>query len=215
MKHVIFDFDGTLVDSIGALGDVMVDFLDSLGVSYDKEQTLRDIMPLGFSGVMPYFNTRFGLDLPTERMAEKIGEVLFAAYRDTIPAKPMVMEALKTLVEQGYSLHVLTASPHITVDVCMQRLGMDKLFANVWSCDDFCSNKSEVTLFHKVAERLGVRTEDCLFLDDNVKAVAVASAAGMLACGVYDAASASMEASMRAICNGRYVYTMNELFDIL
>ena len=89
----------------------------------------------------------------------------------------------------GADLHVLTASPHSVLDVCLKRLRMYDLFTNVWSCDDFGTTKSDPEIYRMAAERIGKPVEEILFLDDNYNADRIAAMAGMKVCGVYDASS--------------------------
>ncbi len=63
------------------------------------------------------------------------------------------------LKAQGYSLNVLTASPHRMLDACLKRNGIYNLFDNVWSCDDFSTTKSDVQIYHMAAERLHTTVE--------------------------------------------------------
>ena len=92
------------------------------------------------------------------------------AYFHTIPAKKNVPEVLKALKAQGASLNVLTASPHITLDACLKRLGLWELFDNVWSCDDFNTTKADPQIYVRAAEKMNTPVENVLFLDDNLNA---------------------------------------------
>ena len=60
------------------------------------------------------------------------------------------------------------------------------------------------------AERIGVKVEDVLFLDDNFNADKTAKEAGMRVCAVYDDSSAEYEAEMRAVAD-HYIYDFSEL----
>ena len=127
-----------------------------------------------------------------------------------IEAKPCVKEALAELRLRGCSLNVLTASPHTMLDPCLKRIGLYDLFDNVWSCDDFGTTKSDPDIYVQVAERMGVRTCDVLFLDDNFNALKTAKSAGMSVCGVYDASSDEYTDEIKAIADG-YVSSFAEL----
>ena len=108
------------------------------------------------------------------------------AYREAIPAKEGVPQTLRELRREGYSLSVLTATPHPLVDDCLCRLGLYDLFDRVWSCDDFGMSKNTPDIFRAAAERLESTPDGCIMLDDNITALTNAKAAGMGTIGVYD-----------------------------
>ena len=134
-------------------------------------------------------------------------------YFYSIPAKSNVIKVLKELKENGASLNVLTASPHVTLDVCLKRLELFDLFDNVWSCEDFSTTKANPEIYKMVAKKLNVNVEDVLFLDDNLNADMTAKTAGMKVCGVFDESSADYVDQMKSVCDF-YIYDFNELLGI-
>jgi len=140
-------------------------------------------------------------------------EYMKDAYFNTIPPKKNVIKTLKALKEMGASLNVLTASPHITLDACLKRLDMWDLFDNVWSCDDFCTGKSDPEIYVKAAERMGTTVDKVLFLDDNINADKTAKSAGCMVCGVYDDSSKDVVDQMKKATD-YYIYDFLELLNI-
>jgi HAD superfamily hydrolase (TIGR01509 family) len=123
------------------------------------------------------------------------------------------VSVLKELKRRGISLNVLTASPHITLDACLKRLGMWELFDNIWSCDDFSTTKSDPDIYIRAARCLGTPVEKVLFLDDNLNADSVAKSAGMLVCGVYDDSSRDYVEQIKAATDF-YIYDFQELLSL-
>ena len=111
------------------------------------------------------------------------------------------------------SLNVLTASPHITLDPCLKRIGIYDLFDNVWSCDDFSTTKADPEIYKMAAERMGEGVEDILFLDDNYNADKTAKSAGMQVCGVYDDSSKEYVDEIKSVAD-YYIYDFSELLEI-
>ena len=124
-----------------------------------------------------------------------------------------VIPVLKTLKEKGASLNILTASPHITLDACIKRLGIWELFDNIWSCDDFHTTKSDPGIYTSAAERMGISVENVLFLDDNLNADLTAKSAGMQVCGVYDDSSKDYVEQIKAATD-HYIYDFQELLNM-
>lgn len=186
-KVAIFDMDGTLIDSMPTFVSSMLKILDENGISY-SDDIVRIITPLGLNGTAEYF-LKLGVPLTKEELINLMGKYMLYEYVNNIPAKNNVIKVLKALKEKGVSINVLTASPHITLDACLKRLGIFDLFDNVWSCDDFSTTKANPEIYKMAAERLGEKVENILFLDDNLNANLTAKKAGMKVCGVYDDSS--------------------------
>lgn len=208
----LFDFDGTLVDSMPTFCSCMLRILDENHVSYPEDIT-KTITPLGLSGTAEYFINELGLDVPKEKLLYLMKEYMLNAYYYTIPAKPNVISVLRELKRKGASLNVLTASPHITLDACLKRLGIWELFDNIWSCDDFETTKADPNIYVRAAEKIGTVVENVLFLDDNLTANLTAKTAGMQVCGVYDESSKDYVEQMKAVTNF-YIYDFKELLHI-
>ena len=208
MNIFLFDFDGTLVNSMPTYVSSMLRILDENGVAY-TEDIVKTITPLGLSKTADYFIS-LGIPKTKDQLLQIMGEYMLDAYLYIIPAKPHVVETLHQLKASGAKLNVLTASPHVTLDPCLKRLQMYDLFENVWSCEDFSTTKADPEIYKMAAERLGASVEDVLFLDDNLNADKTAKSAGMLVCGVYDDSSKDDTEEMKQISD-YYIYDFSEL----
>ena len=212
MKTYLFDFDGTLVDSMPSFIAGVLKELDKKGCKY-SDDIIKVITPLGLIGTADYFINSFNLDISIDKLVQAFKDNMANDYFYNIPAKSNVIRVLKELKENGASLNVLTASPHITLDACLKRLEIFDLFDNVWSCEDFSTTKADPGIYKSVAERLEVSVNDVLFLDDNLNADITAKAAGMKVCGVFDESSADYVDQMKSVCD-YYIYNFNELLEI-
>ena len=151
MATYLFDFDGTLVDSMPTYVSAMLRILDDNNIPYGDD-LVKTITPLGVLGTAQYY-IKLGINLPIETIVEQMKIYLLDGYLHTIPAKPHVAEALRTLKARGDDLHVLTASPHVTLDPCLERVGLASLFDNIWSCDDFGTTKADPEIYKMAAAR--------------------------------------------------------------
>lgn len=204
----LFDFDGTLVDSMPTFVSAMLRLLDDAGIAYG-EDIVKIITPLGYRGTARYFRS-LGLDVPEDVMVDEMKKFALDAYLHTIPAKEGVIETLHTLAARGDSLNILTASPHVALDACLERLGILSLFEHVWSCEDFATTKDDPAIYRMAAERIGRDVGKIVFVDDNLLAVKTAKEAGMRAYGIYDVTSAELRPEIEAVAD-RYLFTLREL----
>lgn len=207
----LFDFDGTLVDSMPVFGKMMKRILDEHGVAYPAD-IVKIITPLGLQGTAKYF-IELGLNKPLEQIQRLMGKYLLDAYVHYIPAKEYVIDALKQMKARHDSLNVLTASPHLTLDPCLKRLGIYDLFDNVWSCDDFGTTKADPDIYCQAASRMGKTVDQVLFLDDNYGANETAKKAGMRTCGVFDESSREYTEQIQALTD-HYIYDFSQLLTL-
>lgn len=207
-KTYLFDFDGTLVNSMATFSSVMIRILDEHGIKYGDD-IIKIITPLGYGGTAKYFR-ELGIDRTVEDLVATMNEYARPDYENVIPAKEGVIETLRALKERGESLNILTASPHIMLDPCLIRLGIYDLFDNVWSSDDFGTTKSNPEIYKMAAERLGVAVGEVIFVDDNVNAVRTAKTAGAVAYGIFDESSADSVEEMKSVAV-KYLMRFEEL----
>ena len=211
MKAYLFDFDGTLVDSMPAFAATMIRVLEENNVAYPAD-VIKIITPLGYIGTAEYF-IQLGLNKTKEEIISVITAYLAEEYRNNIPVKSNVISVLKELKSRGADLNVLTASPHVMLDPCLKRLGVYDLFTNVWSCEDFNTTKSNPDIYKMAAEKIGLPITDVLFLDDNYNADKTAKSAGMPVCGVYDLSSDEYTEEIKSVSD-YYIRDFKELLDI-
>ena len=93
MKTYIFDFDGTLVDSMPSYVNVMLKILDDYKVNYPAD-IIKIITPLGFKGTAEYF-LKLGMKESIENLWTLMSEYAYKEYAFNIPAKENVIETIK------------------------------------------------------------------------------------------------------------------------
>ena len=208
-KTYLFDFDGTLVDSMPTFVSVMLRILDERGIKYGDD-IVKIITPLGYAGTAEYFRT-LGARESASELIEIMNSYARHEYENNIPAKAGVIETLEKMREEGHSLNVLTASPHVALDPCLKRLGIWELFDNVWSCEDFSTTKADPEIYKMAARKMSVDIGDVIFVDDNINAVKTAKAAGAVSVGIFDESGAEYMDEFKAVASG-YVMDLPELY---
>ena len=202
MPHAvaIFDFDGTLVDSMPSWSEKMLNILRTSGVDY-PDDIIRIITPLGDRGSADYFRDVLGAKMSYEEMFTMMDAYALPCYRDKIPAKAGVEAYLRRLHAEGIQLCILTASPHKMLDPCLERLGLTPLFTQICSSDDFGMPKSNPDIYLALLERLGASPADAVFFDDNLTAIRTAKSLGIATVGVYDAHADNTWSEMQTVAD--------------
>lgn len=207
--YLLFDFDGTLADSMPTWAGKMIRILEEEGIE-PPENLIKTITPLGDRGTAEYFRT-LGVTKTVEELEKKMDAYATEAYLNKIPLKEGVFEFLKKMREKGVYMAVLTASPHKFLDPCLKRCQAFSLFNEVWSIEDFGTmKKNMVEIYQSVAEKMNCKTEEIIFFDDNIVALQTAKKAGCRTVGVYDSTSDEMIEDIKKIAD-RYIYSFKEL----
>ena len=209
-KICIFDLDGTLVDSMAYFAKGILSIADDAGIGYDSS-LLKILTPLGYTKSAEYYVNVLGVNETVDSLVKKIGERLVYQYSNNIFLKPFVREYLEKLSAEGARLFVLTASPHLVTDVCLEHNGVFGLFERVWSVEDFGLSKSSPELFHKVAGVIGCNECEIHYFDDSLIALENAKKAGYVTYGVYDGQSEEEMTRMKNTLSDILVMSFDEL----
>ncbi len=204
----VFDFDGTLVDSMPVAVKIVLSLLDEKGIAYG-EDIVQTLTPLGFKGIAKYYEEILGVPMPQEEIFRWFIDKLTVAYAEEICLKPTARETLFALRARGTRLCVLTGSPHAFTDPCLKREGVYDLFERIWSAEEFSLAKSDTRIYEAVAKEMGVAVEDLTVVDDGLLVLRTAKKAGARTVGAYDRCSATEEELSAA--SDTWVRTLAEL----
>jgi pyrophosphatase PpaX len=122
MEAILFDWDGTLVDSLGAFHAANSTVMAAFGLPFDVVAYRRHYVP-------DWREMYRRLGIPGDRLDEANGlwETAFAADGDTVTAFPGVAAALARLREAGASLGIVTAGHREVVEPQLERTGLGEL----------------------------------------------------------------------------------------
>ena len=209
MECFLFDFDGTLADSMPAWVNKMIGALKEEGIN-PPEDLIKIITPLGDKGAAEYLIT-LGVNKTVEEIIRYTDEIARDAYENSIPLKNGVLEFLQKTKEQGIYTAILTASPHRFIDPCLKRTKAYDLFNDVWSIEDFGTlKKDQVEIYQAVAQRIGCNLKDITFFDDNIIALQTAKKAGCKTVGVFDETSSGLVEEIKKEAD-KYIYSFSQI----
>lgn len=189
IKAVIFDLDGSLVDSMWLWYDIDVEYLGRFGLECPKDLQ-NCIEGMSFSETAVYFKERFQLPDSLEQIKADWNEMAWDKYLHEVPLKEGVNEFLHYCKDNGILLGIATSNSRELVENIADVHGLNHFFSCIMTGCDVAKGKPAPDIYLKVAEQLQVSPDECLVFEDIVPGILAGKNAGMRVCAVEDAYSA-------------------------
>lgn len=207
-EAVIFDLDGTLLDSMWMWKQIDIDFLTKYGHPM-PEDLQKDIEGMGFSELAVYFKKRFSLPISLEEIKAEWNAMALDFYRTKTPLKPGARAFLDSLQERGIPMGIATSNSRELAEAALSGNRMTGYFRSVTTACEVKAGKPAPDIYWKVAADLGVAPEKCLVFEDVPTGARAGKAAGMTVVGVEDAYCLGAPGEMEQICD-EYVRDFTE-----
>lgn len=210
-KAVIFDLDGTLVDSMWMWNAIDVEFLARYGLEC-PEDLQGAIQGMSFSETAVYFNKRFSLGDSPEQIKEAWVEMSIDKYRKEVPLKPGAREFLDYVKSLGLAAGIATSNGRAMVDAVLDALDIGGYFKAVVTACEVAAGKPAPDIYLDVARRLHVEPADCVVFEDIPEGIMAGRRAGMAVIAVEDAFSMDLILEKKRLADG-YIKDYYELLD--
>lgn len=185
IKAVIFDLDGTLIDSMSMWREIDIEYLNRFGISLPL--TLQDeIEGMSFSETAVYFKQRFQLEDSIEQIKQSWNELAGYKYAHEVPFKKGAKEFVKYLKKQGIKTGIATSNSKELVKAVLDNHDMAKYFDSIHTACEVKKGKPAPDIYELVADELQVHPADCLVFEDVIQGIRAGKNAGMKVCAVYD-----------------------------
>lgn len=185
MKCAIFDFDGTLFDSMFVWDNAGEVYLRSQGAE-PKPSMREDVRSLSLHQSASYFQTEYGLPHTAEEIMAGINTVVEHFYIHEVQPKPGVVDFLARLKKLGIPLCIATASEHYQIEAALRRCGMAQFFDAIFTCTDVGHGKDEPVIFRKAMEHFGADRCNTVVFEDALHAVQTAKSDDFRVAAVFD-----------------------------
>lgn len=182
---VVFDCDGTLLDSMGVWYELQEDLAKRAGGTLTSDD-VAEIAPMSIPEVGAFFHKKFGLGESDAEVVGMIDEYMLDFYRNRAKARPGALEFAQGLAAQGVHLTVASSSPKAYLMAGMERCGFANLLDRVLSVNDVHSTKREPDVWDRARQIMGTPKETTWGVEDSAYAVDTLRNAGYRTLGVYD-----------------------------
>ena len=184
-KAVIFDLDGSLVDSMWMWKQIDIEYFEKYGLQI-PETLQKDIEGMSFTEVAHYFKTTFDFPVSEEEMKNEWNQMAWDKYTNEVPLKKGADKFLKYCKENNIALGIATSNSKELVMAVCKSLGIEKYFTCIMTACEVNKGKPAPDIYLAVAQQLQVSPKDCLVFEDIVPGIMAGKNAGMTVCAVED-----------------------------
>lgn len=209
---VIFDLDGTLIDSNWVWKKIDEDFLGRRGFEVPDDY-MDSIAHLGFEATADYTIKRFNLNETRENVINEWYNMSINAYSNDIFLKTGARNYLEYLKTNGKKMAIATASDLELVVPVLKNNNVYEFFHNITTIKEVSRGKGFPDIYIRTAEKLDTDINRCLVFEDILLGVKGARSGGFRVVGVYDKYSEKDEEKIREIAD-KYIYDFNEMEDL-
>lgn len=182
---IIFDVDGTLIDSMGIWKEIDIEHFSMHGK--ELPQNLQsEIEGMSFYQTAEYIKERYQFPETIEEMIELWNNMAYKKYSEEILYKTGAKEFLEFAKLKGIKLGVATSNSRVLFDAVSEHLGMKQYLDCVVTGTEVLNGKPAPDVYLEVADRLGVVPSRCLVFEDIEKGIQAGKNAGMKVCAIDD-----------------------------
>lgn len=181
-RLLVFDWDGTLMDSIGPIVACTQATIRELGLRELPEETIRGTIGLGLRETIEILSPGCDDEL-YGRILEGYRKHWVSVYRDMPLMFEGVIPMLQGLAEDGYLLAVATGKSRRGLDYALQQTGLDGLFHATRTADEAFS-KPHPQMLLDILDDLGARPGEAVMIGDTTYDLEMARSARTASIGV-------------------------------
>lgn len=181
----IFDFDGTLFDSMHIWKNVKTEFFEHIGIKFTNEDNeafkglyLRETLLLAME--------RFNIADSFEELSQLFFKYIGSRYLAEAEPKNDIIEFLEKLKNNGVKMSIATATGEIAVQMALEKYGMSHYFESIYSVYTVGASKQDPKVYRTSLESIGTDKETTWIFEDALYAAKTAKADGFHVVGIYD-----------------------------
>ncbi len=208
IQGVIFDADGTLLDSTAMWMSAGERYLNTIGVQAEPTLGAR-LFAMSIQDSIQHLKTHYQLAQTTEEILEGIHKTIWDFYRHEVTLKPGARELLLFLKQQGIPMALATATDRPLIEDALRHTNIFSYFQAIFTCSEVGCGKDKPDIYLQACTALGGDRPNTWVLEDALHGVKSAKAAGFPVAAVYDTMSAAQEESLR-VCADLYLQSLSE-----
>lgn len=192
-KAVIFDLDGSLVDSMWIWREIDIEYMNRHGYATTREELdafQAEIEGMSFRETAEWVSSHYDIPRTVEEMMDDWNDMAWDKYEKEVPLKEGVRGFIEECKKHGIKLGIASSNSRELVENVLNVHDILDYFECIKTGSDGLKGKPAPDIYLTVADLLQVSPADCLVFEDVIKGIQAGKNAGMQVCAVEDAYSA-------------------------
>lgn len=197
IKSVIFDMDGTLIDSTGLWHEIDKKFFAKRMMDLPPDYAQK-IVHLGLRKAAELTKELYGIKETPDEIISEWREMSLSMYRDEVALKDGAIELLELLKNKGLKLSIATANDEELYMPCIKRLGIGKYFDFISDVNSSKEGKNSAKIYLDLVKQMDSTVENTLVFEDMPMCIKTVHDRGFLTIAVYDHSSSKFDEEKRS-----------------
>ncbi len=185
IKGIIFDFDGTLFDSMSIWETAGTDYLAALGITAEQDLS-KKLKAMSLLQSAEYLKKNYSLKITSDKIISGINKTIEDFYFFRAMPKNNVISYLEALKSKGIKMCIATATDFYLIEAALKRCDMLKFFDNIFTCTTLGHGKDEPYIFDYACNSMELTKFETAVFEDAYYAAQTAKNAEYFVIGIYD-----------------------------
>ena len=204
----IFDFDGTVFDSMHIWKGVKFQFFDRIGLVLSEEEK-KEFQGLFLLDAIDLAKKRYDLGFSDKELFNEFFTLIREKYLADTKPKNDIIEFLEKLKANGVKMGIATATGEFALEAVLEKFNMRHYFSEIYSTYTVGASKTEPKVYDVVLEKLGTEKQTTWVFEDALYAAKTAKKAGYNVVGIYDKSELEQEELKELV--DIYIHNYSEL----
>ena len=199
-KAIIFDLDGTLIDSMNVWSDIDKEFFKMHDLPFEEDYQ-KEIGHKGLKEIAAYTKSRYKLKESEDEIISIWLDMAKEAYAYKIPLKEGVKSFLEYLQSKNIKMGIATSNSLELTELVLKHHDIYKYFSKVVTVNELKTNKGSPDIYLHISDSFGLVPNECIVFEDLLTGIKTAKKAGYKVVGVKEKSSLDKEKEIREIAD--------------